>query len=348
MPTGVEGAKGGDWWAGLGPAELGALVGHMRQVCGVDSFEETEGAARGARRIRVTTGAGLAYDVHPDRCLDLGAVSWRGMPLAWLAPAGFAAPSRFEADDLGWRRAFGGGLLTTCGLDHFGPPTVDGGVRFGLHGRATALAAEHLATRAEWTTDGRYLLEVRGQVRQSQLFGENLSLRRTIRSYFGSRTVTVEDTVTNDGQQAQEHMILYHMNLGWPMLDAGAVLSAPARATHPRDEAARAGLDGWHRFGPPERDFAEQVFRHELPADEPVEVRLDNPALGVACTISFHSGQLSSLFQWKMLRRGTYVLGVEPANCATIGGRAEARARGLLPMLEPGESRRYEIAVSVS
>jgi hypothetical protein len=292
--------------------------------------------------------AQLPRHVHPDRCLDLGAVSWRGMPLAWMAPAGIAAPSRSGSDAWGWRRAFGGGLLTTCGLDHFGPPTMDQGTEFGLHGRATALAAEHVTTRAEWTGDRGYLLEVSGQLRQSQLFGENLALRRTVRSFFGSPTVSIEDTVTNDGHRTQPHMILYHLNVGWPMLDAGADLVVPTRAVHPRDSVARAGLAAWNSFGPPERDYPEQVFRHELAADEPVTVQVRNRRLGKALSVSFHSGQLPHLFQWKSLQRGTYVLGVEPANCPVIGGRAEARAQGVLPVLEPGESRDYVIAISVT
>ena len=336
-----------DWWTGHTPAELRALAGHMRQLCGVETLEETEGTARGARRVRISTGSGLVVEAHPDRCLDLGAVSWRGMPLAWMAPAGIGAPWRLGSDDVGWRRAFGGGLLTTCGLDHFGPPTLDGDDRFGLHGRATALAAEHLATRAEWTEDGEYLLEVRGELRQSQLFGENLVLRRTIRSFFGARSVTVEDAVTNDGHRAEPHMILYHLNLGWPLLDDGAELSVPSRAVHPRDDAARSGVDDWDRFGPPEAEYPEQVFRHELAPDAPVAVRLRNPRLGAALTISFHSGALPHLYQWKMLERGTYVLGIEPANCSVIGGRAQARAEGRLPMLEPGETRRYAISFGV-
>jgi hypothetical protein len=42
-----------------------------------------------------------------------------------------------------------------------------------------------------------------------------------------------------------------------------------------------------------------------------------------------------------------YVLGIEPANCGGIMGRAAARESGDLPTLEPGESRTYQIALEV-
>jgi hypothetical protein len=44
---------------------------------------------------------------------------------------------------------------------------------------------------------------------------------------------------------------------------------------------------------------------------------------------------------------GTYVLGLEPANCSGIAGRAAARKAGDLPYLAPGESRRYALEIEV-
>jgi hypothetical protein len=43
---------------------------------------------------------------------------------------------------------------------------------------------------------------------------------------------------------------------------------------------------------------------------------------------------------------GVHVLGVESANCH-VGGRAEESERGTLVMLEPGESRAYELELAV-
>jgi hypothetical protein len=42
-----------------------------------------------------------------------------------------------------------------------------------------------------------------------------------------------------------------------------------------------------------------------------------------------------------------YVLGLEPANTAEIGGRAAARNNGALPQLEPGESISYQVSIEV-
>ena len=49
-----------------------------------------------------------------------------------------------------------------------------------------------------------------------------------------------------------------------------------------------------------------------------------------------------------MMGEGAYVIGVEPANCNGLGGRAATRELGQLPQLEPGESRSYHIDVEIN
>jgi len=48
-----------------------------------------------------------------------------------------------------------------------------------------------------------------------------------------------------------------------------------------------------------------------------------------------------------MMREGAYVTGIEPANTEGIMGRVDARNQGLLPQLEPGESKAYSLEFAV-
>jgi hypothetical protein len=52
------------------------------------------------------------------------------------------------------------------------------------------------------------------------------------------------------------------------------------------------------------------------------------------------------LWQWKQLGQGSYVAGVEPANCFGRG-RADDRARGSLRFLKPGEQQAYSLEIGV-
>jgi len=159
--------------------------------------------------------------------------------------------------------------------------------------------------------------------------------------------------VTNDAGSRRPHMILYHCNGGFPILDDCARLYVSQSRVTPRDAEAELGIARWDRGGPPQAGFKEQVFIHEpvVCADGRATAALWNPELregrGLGLAIRFDPRQLPSLFTWRMLGMGTYVMGIEPANCPAIEGRVEAGKRGTLPFLEAGESRTYDLTFDV-
>lgn len=329
-------------------AELTMHVGNLRQLAGITPIEHGDGRARGTRSFNVYTGSGLVFDVLADRSLDINGVWYRGQSLAWSSANGAVHPAYYEAQGLGWLRSFPGGLMTTCGLDQFGSPTQDNGETFGIHGRVNHLPAEQLAYRTYWEGDD-YHLEITGKVRQARLFGENLVLERTICTTLGSNSITIVDNVTNEGFSPQPHMILYHCNLGFPLLSADAELSINATETIPRDNTARLGIKDWMHFQPPTANYAEQVFRHVIApdADGTATVKLNNPTTQLSLTITYSYETLPHLFQWKQMGQGAYVLGIEPANSSAIEGRAVARQLDDLPYLQPGENRQYTLQFAV-
>ncbi len=325
-------------------AEIRGRVGWLGQVIRVDQFVEADGPERGARRIRAVNGSGLEVELHPDRALDLGLVLCDGIPISWMSPTGMAAPGLASNRRAEWLRTFGGGLLATCGLDTFGPPNTHAGGDYGLHGRVGSTPAR--LTRCEATEQG---IAIEGVVRQAAVFGEHLVLHRRVWLPAGERRVTIHDTVTNEGFRPEPHLVLYHANIGWPLLDDGAVLRVPNARCTPRDDAAARGVAQWHTFQGPQAGFAEQVFRHDLPeagsaSDGLASATLSNAALGLSLTVHVDQRTLPHLFQWKMLGQGEYVLGLEPANCASLFGRAAAIDSGDAVVLQPGESRDYRIA----
>ena len=56
--------------------------------------------------------------------------------------------------------------------------------------------------------------------------------------------------------------------------------------------------------------------------------------------------ELDHFTEWKMNNLGTYVVGLEPANCL-VEGRDVDRAAGRLQFLEPGESREVHLEIGV-
>jgi hypothetical protein len=328
--------------------ELLQHVGHIGQVAGIKLVESADGKARGSRVLQVWTGSGLSFDVLADRALDICTCRYKGTPLAWASPAGEVHPAYYEPQDWGWLRSFPGGLLVTCGLDQFGAPCADEGEPFGLHGRLSNLPAQPVNYHTHWAED-EYEIEVTGQVRQTRPFGENLVLWRRISTRLGSNKIRLENVVTNEGFEPQPHMILFHFNLGFPLVNADSRLHLEAEQTIPRDADAEAGLAEWMNFQPPTPEYREQVFRHVLVPDAggKVRVELENPSLGLGLRWTYDRDSLPHLFQWKMMGQGMYVLGIEPGNSSGIEGRATARQRDDLPYLAPGESRSYTLDVEV-
>jgi len=327
---------------GLTPELVRARVGSLSQVARVDSFTMDDGPSRGTRRIRMVNGGGLDMEILPDRAMDIGHISFKGIPLAWISPAGMQSPNFYSEHGTEWLRTFGGGLLATCGLDTFGPASEHEGVHYPMHGRVGTVPAHVTEARV-----GETELRISGEVRQAKVFSENLLLRRTFSSPIGGATLRIEDTVTNESAHPGPHMVLYHFNIGWPLLDDTATLHIPSIKTTPRDDVARVGLDEWSSITAPEFGYREQVFAHEF-EDELVTVGIENRSLGIRLDIGFKTSQLPALYQWKMADHGHYVMGLEPANVAQVNGLSEAAKHGALPILQPGESVSYTITLSVS
>jgi hypothetical protein len=331
--------------------ELLRRIGRLEQVAGIEPFVFDDGPARGVRAFRFRTGSGLSFDVVPDRGMDLSFAEHGGTPLAWLSPNGVVAPSFYEPAGEGWLRSFPGGLLVTCGLRNVGPPGEREGEELGLHGRASNIPASRVSYDVSWDDVG-CILEARGEIREARVFGPNLVLRRRISARVGEPRLWIEDEIENEGFEPEPLMVLYHIDLGWPLLDETSRLVGPGRAgepPEPRDEVARGGLEAWDRFAAPTPGFKERVFYHRPAAglDGLAEARVENPALGLAFSVRFHPEELPEFVQWTMTGEGTYVLGLEPATCRVEGSAAE-EAAGRVIRLEPGEIRLHRLEIEVS
>lgn len=329
-------------------SELLRRVGHLDQLAGIRLSEARDGRARGCRMLDVWTGSGLRFQVNAERTLDISSCEFEGIPLSWRSPVGDVHPAYYEPQGIGWLRSFPGGLLTTCGLDQFGLPAQDGDREFGLHGRISNTPASQVSYRTFWAGED-YQLEISAETRQASLFGENLVLRRRISTFLGSNRIRIEDSVANEGFDPSPYMLLYHFNLGFPLVSENARLHLQAEETLPRDSAAQKGLGAWNKFQLPTPGYQEQVFIHRLTTDESglTQISLKNPELGIGLLWTYPTANLPYLMEWKMMGEGAYVVGVEPANCNGLGGRTATREQGQLPILEPGENRVYHIDVEV-
>ena len=245
---------------------LRRYIGSERQLGAVRRAVLDDGKGRGMRILEVDNGSGLRFTVYPDRGMDIGEASFRGVNLAWL-PQSPTAPQFYEATQFNWLRSWGGGLLTGCGLANVGGPNNAGGEEHGLHGRLSHTPAEEVNSRAFWRDEQHYVFELSGRVRHSRVFGENLLLSRRISCFRGENTIIVEDEVENQGFAPSPFMLLYHMNFGWPLVSEKSELAAVEHRVTPQNVHAAEAVAVWNRVLAPREGFAEQVLYHEIPAD---------------------------------------------------------------------------------
>jgi hypothetical protein len=332
------------------PEDLARRVGRIDQVAGARPYVFDDGPARGMRGIDVWTGSGLTFTVLPDRCLDIGSARFNGRALAWESSTGPVAPERFDPQGFGWLKSFHGGLLTTCGLRHFGAPDADeNGESWGLHGRASHLSAEEVAVHGAWEKD-QYRLRIRGRVVEAQVFKPTILLERTIVTALGSRLIEVIDRLSNIGHEPSTAMLLYHVNLGWPLLSQESRLAVNAKSVKGVTDRANAHLAEHAEMLPPTAGFEEHTYSIEpkAGADGLCRAALVNPDLdgGTALSVTWPKATMPFMAEWKMMGQGTYVLGIEPCNCP-FPPRADLRRRGLMPMLSPGESFEAGLAIRI-
>jgi hypothetical protein len=327
--------------------QLAELTGDLSQVAGVRMMTLSDGREHGVRIADVRTGSGLRFQVTLDRGMDISMAEYCGVPLAWRSPVGDVHPSFFDPNGIGWQRSFAGGLMTGCGMTYLGSPCVDEGETLGLHGRLSNLPAANVRSNTEWVGE-ECTFTVEGTLTEYRPFREHLTLHRIIETKLGESVVVIRDEVRNNGSVRTPLMLLYHFNVGWPIITPGAQLLLNARQISPRDAAASKGLAEALLVEPPQQGYEEQVFYCDLVPDSTgfATAMIRNEAIDVGLFVRYRQAELPRFIEWKMMGKGMYVLGMEPANCH-VGGRAAERAKGTLQFLEAGESRKFEVQFGV-
>lgn len=328
--------------------DLRRRVGNMDQVAGIRMVEFDDGKERPTRAALFHNDTGLSVTVLVDRCLDIAAASYCGKAMGWRSKTTDVAPQYFEAEGLRWLRSYFGGLVTTCGLTHVGAPRPESALLGnGLHGRIGHTPAKDLKLVQEWQGDD-YVLSVTGTMREAVVFGENLTLTRTVTVKLGQPRFWIHDVVTNEGFDPTPYMLLYHCNIGWPAVEKNSRIITPSRYIAPRDAEARDGKENWGVLDPPIHGYKEKCYYHDVvpQADGTVTLAIVNDAIGTedgfGVYVKYNKNELPRLVEWKQMGEQDYTVGLEPCNCG-VEGRQIDEELGLMHTLEAGESRHFHL-----
>ena len=326
-------------------------VGSISQVASIKRYTLLEGREKDVEAADIRTGSGFSFTVLPSRGMDISFAQYNGKPLCWRSQTGNVAPTYYEPEEFEWLRSFYGGLLVTCGLTQVGMSCVDNGEKLGLHGRISNIPATDVSTQSEWKDDD-YVMKIKGKITQAKVFGENICLTREITARLGENRLFVHDVVENLGFEDVPHMILYHINGGYPAVDEGSSLIARINNVSPRDDEAKIEQKKYNQFSEPTHGFKERVYYLDMAEDKDgfvtaglVNKTCDNGE-GFGFYIKYLKRELPRFVEWKMNGEGTYVVGIEPANCR-VGGRTKEREANALPFIAPGEKKEYHLEIGI-
>lgn len=313
-------------------------LGHEAQIFGVEEHRLVGGKGDGLRLFEVNNGAGIMFTVSADRAGDLSRLYYKGNNMGFFAPCGYVAPTYYDKEGSGFLKSFTAGFLTTCGLTAVGSPCEDDGELLPLHGNISHTPAENVN---RWIDDES--IHLRLTVRDAALFGHKLMLTREYECPIGGNEIKITDTVKNIDNKETPYMILYHFNMGYPLLTENSKLTIKSRGITPRDERAAVGIDKALVMEKPQSGFEEQCYYYDM---EEGFVKIYSPEIDTELSLSFDTKELPFFTEWKMMGKGEYVLGLEPGNC-NPDGRDVMRKSGKLQILKPSEKRTQHITIKI-
>lgn len=319
---------------------MNPYIGHETQLAGVEEHRLVGGKGDGMRLYEVTNGCGLQLTASPDRNGDITRLRFKGINMSYFSPCGYVAPAYYESTGSNWLKSFTAGFLTTCGLQAVGTPCTDDGEELPLHGSIANQPCAH----SWWTRDEENLV-LHFVTQDEVIFGRKLRLEREIKVSLHENRFEIHDTVENTGDRTEPLEILYHMNMGYPLLDEDSIVEVPSVKVTPRDDHAAEDLENWAKMEKPTAGYQERCYYHEF-AGEEGKASIRQPKLGVGLEISFPTEELDSFVEWKMMGVRDYVLGLECGNCYP-DGRDVMRKTGRLKFLEPGEKKEFTVRVCV-
>ncbi len=302
------------------------------------------GRADGVEVVEIDTGA-VVVRVLPTRGMGIWDLDAGGRRFGWRSPVdGPVHPAHVPLHDpsgLGWLEGFDE-LVVRCGLESNGAPEHDenGRLRYPLHGRIGNLPADSLWIEID-EASGR--LDLIGELLESRLFFKRLRLRCRIRCQAGSADVELLDDLTNELSTPATAQLLYHVNLGTPLLGNDAGLEAPVAELAPKDDLSAGEIDQWNRYPGPTVGYSERVYFAELQADEAgkTTAMLTSASKDRGFAIDFDTQTLPKFVLWKNAAATSdgYVTGLEPAtNFPNPRGFEESQGRVVLLKPESGVS----------
>lgn len=305
------------------------------------------GVSEGVEIVRLQNER-LHVDVLPTRGMSIWRLECDGVRFGWRSPVvGPVNPIHVPVEEpsgLGWLSGFDE-LVVRCGLHSNGAPQHDanGRLEFPLHGHIANTPADSLAVEFD-EASGR--LELIAETVETRLFFKRFRMRSRIRLHADRTEVELLDDVTNELATPQTMQMLYHVNLGAPILEENARVVAALDELAPKDAHSAAQMDRWDTFDGPTTGETERVYFARPRADETgtTHAMLMSADQQRGFGVSFKTTTLPAFILWKNTAAESdgYVTGLEPAT-GFPNRRGFEEQQGRLVDIDAGETKSFRV-----
>ena len=279
---------------------MNSKVSNLSQLVSVRRYILRDGKEAGLDVIDCDTGK-IRFLVNVTKACDIMQLYHMGQNVSFISKNGFSN------QNMPFLNRFEGGMLYTCGIDSIGDR--DG---FEPHGTLHNTPAKIISTRVD--ENG---IVIEAEISVSSLYSENLVLRRIITANTGGESLRIDDVLCNNGYKDEKYCLLYHVNVGYPMLDDGAEIIADVAEFKPRTKYAEDRKSEMYKITDAYLDEEECCYFLNLNYPR---IALVNRKIGKTLKLSYSGNTLQHFVEWKSMVKGDYALGLEPCTSELDGG----------------------------
>ncbi len=265
-------------------------ISNFSQIAYIRRYTMNGGKEDGLKVVEINNGK-LRVLLNESKALDLLQMWHEGVNISFVSKNGFTKR------EIPFMRRFEGGMMYTCGLDDVG-----GREGYELHGNFHNNPAQIIECKC--CEKG---IKIVAETDDTELFGHNMTMRRTITTDILSDELNITDELINKGTKTENYALLYHINVGYPMLDEGVTITSDAIEVTPRNEWSKECLkDRTVRLAPVDNQMETCYFvKNKTP-----EILVENKKLNKSFKLTY-SDTLPYFIQWNGGASQDYALGTE-------------------------------------
>ncbi len=278
----------------------------------------SSGRSAGVNRLTLSQ-AGMSVSWLLTRGLSIESVVVNDQRFGWISPIRGPIHPQWvpmaEPSGLGWLDGFDE-LFVRCGLTSNGAPEFDEHhrLKYPLHGRIANLPSQSVSLSICPQTSQVILS---GDVWETRFHFHKWRLHTEYRMDVAHRAIAIVDRVTNFAGAARDFQMLYHFNLGEPLLSPGGRIACPVAVVTPRDWNSAPSMNHWNQIERYKAGEPEHVYFCEPMGDEHGNsfAVLTNSERTAAAGIEFSVAAMPCFSLWKNLTSSAdgFVIGLEPA-----------------------------------